>query len=54
MFTFVLGGDKGLWNNVLSFLKVQKDFAYLLPFLILIVSLYICSFSLVDKLLFKN
>ena len=54
MFTFVLGGDKGLWNNVLSFLKVQKDFAYLLPFLILIVSLYIFSFSLVDKLLFKK
>lgn len=54
MFTFILGGDKGLWDNILSFLRVQKDFAYLIPVFILIVSVYVCLYGLIDKFLFMK
>ena len=49
MFTFVLGGDTGLWNNVLAFLQNQKDFSYLLPFFILIILIYVLLYCLIDK-----
>lgn len=54
MFTFVLGGDTGLWNNVLAFLQNQKDFSYLLPFFILIILIYVLLYCLIDKWLFKK
>ena len=47
MFTFVLGGDTGLWNNVLAFLQNQKEIFWNLLHLYMI---YILEITLDTKI----
>ncbi|MBD5423236.1 MAG: hypothetical protein HDR43_01945 [Mycoplasma sp.] len=54
MFTFVLGGDRTLWNNVLTFLRKQKDFSYLIPVIILTPFIFVFLSCYADKILLKK
>lgn len=54
MITFILGGDRNLWNLVATYIKKEKMFAYFFPIFILWITVLVFISCYADKLILKR
>lgn len=54
MITFILGGDRDLWNQIGDYIRAEKTFAYFFPVFIAWVTVWVFISCCADKLILKR